>query len=182
MLAIELKPRSSTPDRISHPFLSHPTRRCTVPTPTDKSLSQLSDEPLAKHDRDSRRDKPSQPSRHRPLACSTVRSLNATFANTVLIGHIQPHRAVDSPRPGRQIDENVFAILIGLRGSAGQAAALSPHRQRKAIQLERNRERAQTLTALTIRRVLAHKPQRIDLGLIAAKIVASIASGKPAAL
>jgi len=51
---------------------------------------------------------------------------------------------------------------------------LSPVRQRKAIHCDRNKEQAQTQAALTIRAVLAHQPQRIDLGLIARKIIASI--------
>jgi hypothetical protein len=44
------------------------------------------------------------------------------------------------------------------------------------IRSDRDREQAQNLAALTIRTVLAHKEQRIDLGLIAAAIIASIRS------
>jgi hypothetical protein len=57
-----------------------------------------------------------------------------------------------------------------------QLSKLSPVRQRQAIELDRNKERAQNLAALTIRSVLANKPPRIDLGLIAAAIIASIRS------
>ena len=53
---------------------------------------------------------------------------------------------------------------------------LSPARQREMIRSDRDREQAQNLAALTIRTVLAHKEQRIDLGLIAAAIIASIRS------
>jgi len=58
---------------------------------------------------------------------------------------------------------------------------LSSVRQRKAIHCDRNKEQAQTQAAPTIRAVLAHQPQRIDLGLIARKIIAAI-RGKTAAL
>ena len=55
-----------------------------------------------------------------------------------------------------------------------QLSKLSPARQRKAIHFDRNKERAQTQAALTIRAVLAQHPQRIDLGLIARKIISAI--------
>jgi hypothetical protein len=51
---------------------------------------------------------------------------------------------------------------------------LSPRRQRKAVELDRHKEQAQNLAAVAIRSVLARKPQRIDLKLIAAKIIESI--------
>jgi hypothetical protein len=51
---------------------------------------------------------------------------------------------------------------------------LSAQRQRKTIMSDRQREQAQTQAVLTIRAVLAQQPQRIDLGLIARKIIASI--------
>jgi hypothetical protein len=56
---------------------------------------------------------------------------------------------------------------------------LPPCQQRKAIESGRHNEQAQNLAALTIRAVLAQKPQRIDLGLITAKIVASIVGRPP---
>jgi hypothetical protein len=53
---------------------------------------------------------------------------------------------------------------------------LSPLRQRQAVALERNKEQALNVAAAAISSVLANKPQRIDLGLIAAAIIASIHS------
>ena len=57
----------------------------------------------------------------------------------------------------------------------------SPSLQKKAIRSDRHKEQAQSLAALTIRAVLAKEPQRIDLGLIAAKIITAI-RGKTVAL
>jgi hypothetical protein len=54
---------------------------------------------------------------------------------------------------------------------------LLPVRQRKAVQLDRHKEQAQNLAAAAISSVLAQKPQRIDLALIASKIIDSIRSG-----
>ena len=51
---------------------------------------------------------------------------------------------------------------------------LSPLEQRNAIKSDRHKERAQTLAAAAIRSVLAQKPHRIDLGLIAAQIITAI--------
>ena len=53
---------------------------------------------------------------------------------------------------------------------------LTGRKQRKAVRLERNRERAQNLAAVAIRSVLACDPQQIDLGLIASRISDSIRS------
>jgi hypothetical protein len=46
--------------------------------------------------------------------------------------------------------------------------------QRKTIKSDRNKEQAQTQAALTIREMLAGKPQHIDLAVIAAKIITAI--------
>jgi hypothetical protein len=42
------------------------------------------------------------------------------------------------------------------------------------IESDRYKERAQNLAALTIKAVLAQKPHRIDLAVIAAKIITTI--------
>jgi hypothetical protein len=53
---------------------------------------------------------------------------------------------------------------------------LSPRHQRRTLSLESDKERAQNLAARTISSVLAQKPPRIDLALIASKIIDSIRS------
>ena len=57
-----------------------------------------------------------------------------------------------------------------------QLSKLPAVRQKKAVESDRNKEQAQTQAAAAIRRVLARKVQRIDLGLVAAAIIASIRS------
>jgi hypothetical protein len=55
-----------------------------------------------------------------------------------------------------------------------ELSKLSPKSQQKTIKSDRHKEQAQNLAAAAIRAVLAHKPQRIDLGLIAAKVITAI--------
>jgi hypothetical protein len=55
-----------------------------------------------------------------------------------------------------------------------ELSKLSRHRQRKTLALSSRKEQAQNLAALSFRAVLEQKPHRIDLALVAHKIIDSI--------
>jgi hypothetical protein len=59
--------------------------------------------------------------------------------------------------------------------SSARRARRSPIQQKKAVELDRNKEQAQNLAAAAaIKSLLAQKPQRIDLVLLASQIIHSI--------